>query len=65
MYADVDKYTSCFGTQPVTKMGGEVHGVTSPGPCGSSEMVAHHNSGAVSVVIVEGHQVAFPFFELL
>ena len=49
----------------MTKMGGEVHGVTSPGPCGSLEMVAHHHSGAVSVVNVERHQVAFPSFELL
>ena len=55
----------CVRTQPVTKMGGEVHGVTAPGPCGSLEMVAHHNSGAVPVVIVEGYHVAFPSFELL
>ena len=61
----ISKYTSCSGTQSVTKMGGEVHGVTSPGPCGSLEMVAHHHSCVVSVVNIEGYQVAFPFFELL
>ena len=46
-------------------MGGEVHRVTAPEPCGSLEMVAHHHSGAVSVVNVEGYQAAFPSFKLL
>ena len=46
----------------MTKMGGEVLGVTSPGPCGSLEMVARHHSGTVSVVICRGVPGCFPFF---